>query len=83
MVYMFTSGRGALVYSFTDDPAGSKLPPEFAPWHPLGAQVMSGAGGINSEQIVQAAIGAQGYYMAQCSRIRVAGRPVQYDAELP
>ena len=67
MIYMFASGRGRAVYGFTDNPTGSNLPLEFTPWHPLGIQALSGAGGLNSADIIDAAIHTQGYYVTKRS----------------
>jgi hypothetical protein len=65
MIYMFASRRDGRVYGFTNSPKGSNLPVEFAPWQPLGAQVMSGAGGAESVTEVEAAISAKGHYVAR------------------
>jgi hypothetical protein len=64
-VYMFASRRDASTFAFTHDPTGSNLPPEFAPWHALGIQVLSGLGGANGAEMIRMAIEERGSYVVQ------------------
>jgi hypothetical protein len=68
-IYMFASRHDASVFGFTDNPTGSNLPAEFAPWHALGIQVMSGAGSANGAEMILAAIRVSGYYLARTDSV--------------
>ena len=86
-VYMFASQHDASVFGFTGNPMGSNLPPELAPWHALGIQVMSGIGGVNGADHLRAAIRANGYYLARTDSVARAKRsniaPCQTDRLSP
>jgi hypothetical protein len=70
-VYLFISKRDLSVLAFTSHPTGANLPPDFAPWAPLGSRPMSadGVSGIGGSDVIGTAIEANGYYVARAKII--------------
>lgn len=66
-VFHFRSTIDPKMLAFTRDPAGEALPPELAPWQPLGRlEALPGGSidGVASADDILAAIAATGVYVA-------------------
>jgi hypothetical protein len=76
-VYLFISKRDSSVLAFTSDWVGANLPPNFAPWTPLGSRPMSvdGVSGIDNSQVIGTMLEADGYYVAR-AKITLTHEPL-------
>jgi hypothetical protein len=67
-IYMFASKLKAGVFAFTRDPTGAGLPLEYAPWHALGRQALTGAGGVDTATVVSRILRGRRHYLVQADR---------------
>jgi hypothetical protein len=76
-VYLFISNRDLSVLAFTSDQTGANLPPDFAPWKPLGGRSMSadGVSGIGNSHVIGTTLEADGYYVAR-AKITLTNEPL-------
>ena len=63
-LYVFKSDAGAGLRAFAGDPAGSKLPDQFRPWHAVGVVRDEKAPPHNlSRDTIEKAINSEGYQL--------------------